>query len=89
MTKQASTTESPEENLETWIQWKADTAREIARLTEKNQEHEVAHNGSLAALAMGWTRGQEARNRELRSGHDSQNSDEKGKTTSTMVLNAS
>ena len=35
MNKQANATGTAEENLETWIQWKGDTAREIARLTEK------------------------------------------------------
>ena len=30
-------TGTAEENLETWVKWKGDTAREIARLTEKNE----------------------------------------------------
>ena len=37
MSKQANATGTAEENLETWIQWKGDTAREIARLTEKTK----------------------------------------------------
>ena len=50
MTKQASTAETQEENLETWIQWKADTAREIARLTEKNK----CTRWHITALRLHW-----------------------------------
>ena len=50
MNKQTNGTGTAEENLETWVKWKGDTAREIARLTEKTK----CSRWHVTALRLHW-----------------------------------